>query len=435
MQEDAHLHMSRTLGGVKTMCIDGVVATFDPALVHALLISREHSIGRSWLYRLVAWMMPCSDGIVFMADDDWRKRHAAFTPLFQPSQLRQYTGLFAESALREAAAVTAAVSRAATATATGEGPAGGAPAWRGTHLLSEPVRKSCPCGHFDGMRSAVWDAAPLSALLLPWNSHAASRPTALVPIIRPADDLLTFIRGIAVRNLLGWGFGLQLEGGPPGHAAALAGGCTCLPSELARVLDEYSRTAFDNMPRPHAGRLTGWPHVAHWLRNYAHLHLLAGKIKGLGRYMLSSDTTVTTADYRNAGAPALPDGTPTNFLRAMIDARFTAADICRDINHFHGAHKAIALVTTAALTELSIPTHARWREALVAELSAVCGLPAADAPLPDIAAAVYHPDGGAGRGWRLPTKGDLDSGALPVLQRVWKETLRCHVVSLGVMRK
>lgn len=435
MQEDAHLHMSRALGGAKTLCIDGVVATFDPALVRALLISREHSIGRSWLYRLVAWMMPVSDGIVFMADEEWRKRHAAFTPLFQPSQLRQYTGLFAESALREAAALVAP-----PAPAPGE--------WRGASLLSEPTRNDCPCGHAAGMRRAVMASAPLSALVLPWNTHAPGAParsTALVPIIRPRDDLLAFVRGIAMRNLLGWGFGLRLEGA--GVRVAVAGdACTCLPSELARVFDEYSRTAFDNMPRPHTGPLAGWSYAAHWLRNYAHLQLLGGKVRALSEYVLTRTAIAPapadrpiTADYRNAGAPALPASTPTNFLQAMREAGFTTAEMCRDVNHFHGAHKAIALVTTAALVELSIPHHARWRSALVAEFAAVCGLPDAATPLADLSRDAYSPTGadgaGGGRRWRLPTKADLDGGALPVLQRVWRETLRCHVVSLGVMRK
>lgn len=44
--------------------------------------------------------------------------------------------------------------------------------------------------------------------------------------------------------------------------------------------------------------------------------------------------------------------------------------------------------------------------------------------------------GGAGGGaWRGPSREDLEAGRLPLLGRVWRETLRRHVVSLGVMRR
>lgn len=55
--------------------MDNMLATCDPGLVRTLLMSRTHSLGRSWLYRLVANVMPYSDGILFMEGDDWRKRH------------------------------------------------------------------------------------------------------------------------------------------------------------------------------------------------------------------------------------------------------------------------------------------------------------------------------------------------------------------------
>ena len=61
----------------RTVVLDTVLATCDPALVRPLLLSRAHSTTRSWLYRALAWVLPSSDGILFLAGDDWRTRHRA----------------------------------------------------------------------------------------------------------------------------------------------------------------------------------------------------------------------------------------------------------------------------------------------------------------------------------------------------------------------
>ena len=50
-----------------------------------------HSVGRSWLYRFIANLYPDSDGILFLADESWRRRHSAFTPLFTGSNVQRYT--------------------------------------------------------------------------------------------------------------------------------------------------------------------------------------------------------------------------------------------------------------------------------------------------------------------------------------------------------
>lgn len=58
-----------------------------------------HSVGRAWPYRMVARTFPDSDGILFLADDAWRRRHSAFTPLFTGSNVRRYTAAMLRAAV------------------------------------------------------------------------------------------------------------------------------------------------------------------------------------------------------------------------------------------------------------------------------------------------------------------------------------------------
>jgi cytochrome P450 len=92
----------------------------------------------------------------------------------------------------------------------------------------------------------------------------------------------------------------------------------------------------------------------------------------------------------------------------MQGAGFSRGDIVSEMNHIHGAHKAVALATTLAIFELSRPVNEPWRCAVVAEFVAVL----------------------AGR--EHPERSDL--AQLPVLASVMDETLRLHVVSFGTMR-
>ena len=39
----------------------------------------------------MAQVFPDSDGILFLGDDEWRRRHSAFTPLFTGSNVKRYT--------------------------------------------------------------------------------------------------------------------------------------------------------------------------------------------------------------------------------------------------------------------------------------------------------------------------------------------------------
>ncbi|RYG46652.1 hypothetical protein EON67_09330, partial [archaeon] len=89
-REDAFVSLL-TKAGARTVRWGNILATCDPAVIKPLLQGRSHTIGRSWLYRLFARVMPYADGILFAADEEWRRRHRAFTPIFSGANIRHYT--------------------------------------------------------------------------------------------------------------------------------------------------------------------------------------------------------------------------------------------------------------------------------------------------------------------------------------------------------
>lgn len=100
-----------------------------------------------------------------------------------------------------------------------------------------------------------------------------------------------------------------------------------------------------------------------------------------------------------------------NWIDRMIEAKFKLHDIFNEVNHLHAAHKAIAIIMTFALYELG--RHPEWQDQLRAEFVSVLGANNA----------------------AFPTKELLEKDALPVTMSVWKETLRVHPISLGVLRE
>jgi cytochrome P450 len=98
---------------------------------------------------------------------------------------------------------------------------------------------------------------------------------------------------------------------------------------------------------------------------------------------------------------------PLSWIRQMVDANFTVHEISNEVGHLHHAHKAIAYMTSFALYELG--KHPIWQEKIRNEFDRVLV------------------DG------RSPEKKDLSS--LVHCTSVWKETLRLHPISLGVIRE
>lgn len=393
-REDAFVALVHEWG--RTFTLDTITVTCDPTLVHTLLNSRAHSVTRSWVYRALTYILPRSDGILFMADDAWRVRHREYTPLFTGGALRSYSRAMCIAAIHEASG-------------------------------------ACPSFAREG---------------------------------RERGDLLALVRAAAARVLCTWGFGLD------------AGSPFC--RQLAHDLDDYAHTTLEVMP-------FASPPVLGWLYHYARAWRLAWTLDAHARTIVS-DKLYTHDNSNAAGRGSSTTPPPVlNFVTRMRDLGFDTCTVASEINHFHGAHKAIAFVTTCVLFELSVPANAAWRRVVTEELVALCGRPRAPSTvvspaermhqlchealhaLPEEAetalsgsatgssAASSAGEGDADArtgvrlpppaelpyGWRPPERADIeahmrsddDSARLVNTCRVWKETLRTHVVSMGVMRR
>lgn len=98
---------------------------------------------------------------------------------------------------------------------------------------------------------------------------------------------------------------------------------------------------------------------------------------------------------------------PLSWIKQMVRAKFTVKELSNEVGHLHHAHKAIAYMTSFALYELG--KHPEWQENIRNEFQTVLVSGCS------------------------PEKSDLTS--LKVCTSVWKETLRIHPISLGVIRE
>eukprot|EP00943_MAST-04B_sp_MAST-4B-sp1_P002543 g2543.t1 len=99
-----------------------------------------------------------------------------------------------------------------------------------------------------------------------------------------------------------------------------------------------------------------------------------------------------------------------NWIDRMIEFKFSITDIFNEVNHLHAAHKAIAIIMTFALYELGLDKNKKWQDKIREELKSNFGNKSA-----------------------YPNKESIKN--LPVTMAVWKETLRMHPISLGVLRE
>ena len=313
-REDA---FAEVVGGYgTTFMLNGCVATCDPAFVSKLLRTKEHSVGRSWVYRLLGNALPSGDGIIFLGDEAWRVRHREFTPALAGRAVKRYS-----LAMFEAAVSVADLQR---------GGDGGCARRREDRL-------------------------------------ASGRPPPLGSTTRPGADLLTMVRWTATRVLLEFAAGAD-----PNTPHAIA---------LGRLMDAYARTAFEVLPGGHGG-LIGV------VRAYFRLLRLAPAIRASASALVAGGQPDShdgsnegkTRDFTDATAPRQPP--PRSLLWHMLHpttpegaAAFSPTAVASELNHLNGAHKAIALVTSLALFELSQPAHAGVRAALIEELEGVCGRP------------------------------------------------------------
>src|SRR5262249_13328916 len=86
----------------KTFRVKGVLATCEPAAVHALLTDRVHTAKRSRVHEALR-KIPGADGILFLDGDAWMRRLRALTPVFHANHVDSFVRRMHDAATARAA--------------------------------------------------------------------------------------------------------------------------------------------------------------------------------------------------------------------------------------------------------------------------------------------------------------------------------------------
>jgi hypothetical protein len=409
IREDAFLIHLRLLFPNKTFKLDGAIATADPKLFRKVLLSRAHSIGRSIVYRLIANIMPFSDGILFSANEAWKKRHSLLTQLFSSSHVSKFAVDVFSSSVTTAELVLAFINSQNSQNRLEQ-----------EQNLIKNNNRTTP----STTSLILSDTELLGSSLL--NDSYSLSPLGLGTGItneaeRTMNDLLTFIRWISMKTLFAWGFGNRNIDNDGGSSALY----------IARLFDAYSRTCFEIMPQKE--RLT-FPYFFSWIREYISLRSIAYKLKEAIKFQISFlDSIHTSSTSLNSSVSSL---IPESVLHRLVTSKsFSEQEIVSEMNHIHGAHKAVAFLTTCALVELTVNEEAR--KECITELESICGRPSnllSAKELIELASSSSSLSSSS-QFLRPITRTDIETGRLPKTMNIMKETLRKHVVSMGVMRK
>ncbi len=205
-------------------------------------------------------------------------------------------------------------------------------------------------------------------------------------------DVLKSLRVLATTIALGVGYGID-AGSSHGHA-------------LRAALDGYDEKARFRSAGKNPCLLIG-ALIRVWLDARKIRGAVAIIVDSLKRAAAASRPSTSIATSATTGLSVLPE---LGWIRQMVEAGFSIQDISNEVGHLHAAHKAIAFLTSFALYRLGKGASGhKWQQRMREEFESVLGLGVA------------------------PTKEDLPK--LRVCMSVWKETLRMHPISLGVMRE
>lgn len=357
-----------------TFTLQDVVITADASLAARVFSAAEHCITRSVLYRLLGTICPAFDGVLSKAGEEWTARRKLFAQQFRAKTADDLADIIAQETHTMAAIAVLLQTPAADRDALVDSFAQQSP------LTAGRVQALRGAAQWDaGVKAPTGAADPASGVIpeaLPRVDYARWRATPVGVDPSTAEDALSMCKWIAQRTLLAWTLGLDPE--------------LPLTRCLAREWDLYMRILQGAIPYVGA----------------------VGKAKlywALWRCVWRQQALV-----RDIMAHHGADVSKSSFLCAMREAGWSLWDITSELNHIHGAHKAVALVTACSLHELSQPSAADWRRRLIAQLSKARG--------PDPLAVLPR---------SLVDADASDSIARAVLH----ESLRHHVVSFGVMRK
>jgi hypothetical protein len=333
LREDSFLAHRERLGGADTFRWDGfgTLATMDPAVVAQLLHTREHTVTRSFVYKIGRWI-PGLDGILLQEGAVWRRATKAVMPVFHE---RCY-GRYAEQIY------DLVVARIGRWRAEGdEGPGEGAEEGQG-----EPHNDGGGVDLLAEMRGIARDIvirlgygldpeSPLAEDLVTLldSSHVfdslASKSHSMLGIVRALftmrrDSLR--LRAVVQRMVAA----KQAEEAEVAAGGAMAQGAMASGTESGAAAGPGASARGD-------GVLTG------------------------------RDATRDATKKRRRTRPGAND----DWLTGMLREEMPLNEMASQVNHLYGAHRAIALALTFATTQLSRPQNREWTGKLRKEFVAL----------------------------------------------------------------
>ena len=336
LREDSFLAHRERLGGADTFRWDGfgTLATMDPAVVAQLLHTREHTVTRSFVYKIGRWI-PGLDGILLQEGAVWRRATKAVMPVFHE---RCY-GRYAEQ-IYDLVVARIGRWRAEGEEGAGEGPGEGP---------GEPQNDGGGVDLLAEMRGIARDIvirlgygldpeSPLADDLITLldSSHVfdslASKSHSVLGIVRA---LFTMRRdSLRLRAVV-----QRMVAAKQAAEAEAAAGEAMAPGAMA------SRTE--------SGAAAG-PGVS---------------ARGDG-VLTGRDASRETRDATKKRRRTRP-GANDDWLTGMLREEMPLNEMASQVNHLYGAHRAIALALTFATTQLSRPRNREWTGKLRREFVAL----------------------------------------------------------------
>eukprot|EP01138_Halocafeteria_seosinensis_P008354 gb/GECG01008537.1/.p1 GENE.gb/GECG01008537.1/~~gb/GECG01008537.1/.p1 ORF type:complete len:517 (+),score=45.17 gb/GECG01008537.1/:1-1551(+) len=324
------------------------IVTADPQVIKTLFNSKEHVKTRSRLYKFSRYVFYGMDGILNLDGDEHARHERTLKSIFHGSHVDKHEKM-----------VETVV---------------------GKHLASWKRGETAELGVLPSRRhdygSSFYNQEPF-----PSGKSFGSTSTIPEESSTGGPDLLSAVRGIALDVILLYGYNVN-----PSSETGVA-----LASELSlypQLVGVFSNT----------GALMAW--------NFRKLVQCTNRIRHIvkeirdERPAKNDSQGSTISDGENFGSSP-------NFIDNMIRDGYELKEMAAEVNHIHGAHKAVAFVLTCMLWRLS--KHPEWVQKLREEWR-------------------NHLKAG-----ELPRQTDLEK--FPVTRAVIHECLRMHVVSLGVVRR
>ena len=218
-----------------------------------------------------------------------------------------------------------------------------------------------------------------------WGSADRRRSTGDGP-----TDVLPLLHEIVTQCIVRVGFGLAPE--------------STTGVKIAEALTTFMETehalrvsGFEQMSA--CARITAFAQAFRWFsRDFKHVR---GAVQPVLELAAAIESCAASGSVRSEG-----------WIQLMQIARIDEAAIASEVNHLHDAHKALAVVLTFALYRLARPGAAPWAALMRRERAAA------------LASCADGPTGFT----------RVELAKLPVTRAVFREVLRMHTISMGVVR-